>query len=193
MEHPIEQHGERERAPKRVFVEIGTHSLAASWMGSDAVRPDDLYIGVDLHRSLLETSRDLTQGHGKMNENRLFVQADAEHMPVRDGVVHEVYLGNVMGDPAISLRAKDRFLAEARRIVADDGRVVIKENNTPAELDDVRRLLRTHGFIVEGFIESRSPGWDDAVRPYHRSAAEEGKMPFAMTGYIVYAVPEPTP
>jgi SAM-dependent methyltransferase len=194
MEHSQERgEAEAERTPKRVFVEMGTNSLAASWMGDGAIGPDDLYVGVDIHKKFLETSQELTDAHERMSKNKIFVQADAERMPVRSGIAHEVFLGNVLGDPGITDRMKNSFIAEARRIVADDGRVVVKENNTPAELGDVLALLRKNGFHIEAYIDSRSPKWSEALLPYDRTSAARTEERYAVSGYIVYAVPELQP
>ncbi len=176
-----------EQKPKQIFVEIGTNGLAVPFIGERQFGDGQFYVGIDINREMLEQSKESVEYTDRSTSHIMFVQANGEQIPIADRSAHEVFLGNVLGDPHISHESKDRFLAEARRIVTDDGEVIIKENNTPAELAMVQPLLKKHGLVVKKYIDSYMPGWQEFIQQYHRTFAN---APFSIADYVIIAVPK---
>lgn len=192
MQEQKEQFGEiKEQTPKKVFVEIGTYSSAVTWIGNRGFGPDELYIGVDINKENASSSRSATnvymKDRGQDTSNMLFVNADARRMPVKDGSADEVFIGNVLGDPLIRDVDKERFISEAERMMSENGRLIIKENNTPADIAKVRKFLEKNNLKEEKIITNQSPEWNEAIRQYQRAGPGVGEAAIP-DSFILYAI-----
>ena len=73
-------------------------------------------------------------------------------------------------------------MKEAKRIAANDGKITILETNTPAEIEDLKRLLNEQGIQIQEIIHSTSPDWKERVFPYSGSDAY---APIGGEGYLI--------
>lgn len=192
-EHAPENAHEQEQSneamkPKRVFLEVGTYQTPVTVFGDKKFGKDDLYIGLDIDehevRSAKRNSEWRDEDDGRQTgEHKLFMNADMRRMPIADKSVEELFLGNVLGDPSISDKQKERLLSEAARILKDKRTLVIKETNTPASRDKVKQLLADYGFSVERMINPEDNEWKKEIALYNKSQATR---PY-WDSYIMYA------
>lgn len=159
---------EKEKSPRRVFVEVGTSEVPVPRLGTKKFSDGDIYIGVDVKKSSVRRAKEVI----RENKNIYFLQADAEQLPVGDSSTDELYFGNVFGDPSISVDEKRKFLKEAERVLKDGGRLVIKETNTPLAVDDLRELLEGRNLEQEKFLTPKDKNWNEEVKLYHKEAVD---------------------
>ncbi len=175
---------EKEKQPRRVFVEVGTNEIPLPMLGKKAFGENDVYIGIDVERENVELSRERSEEWVKSGarpeiKKMIFTQADMGRLPFADRTVDDLYLGNVFGDPGISLKSKEDFLEEARRVLRDERELIIKENNTPMELDTyfdaqgilvsigLKDLLKRHGFLINRMMTPEDSDWKIEMDKYH--------------------------
>lgn len=181
--------GHQEGGPKKkkVFVEVGTHNLPVTWLGSKKFGKNETYIGIDASHDKIREAKEFTE-QDRPQENIYFLNADAEHLPLKNASADEVFFGNVFGDPSITDQEKDKFMQEAKRILDQGGRIVIKETNTPASRQYLKHLFEKHGLKVARILETESPQWAKTVKAYDRVAA--GRMSWAGS-YLLFVEPLP--
>lgn len=182
---------EEEKPLKRVFVEVGTHYLPIPFMGSKNFADDELYIGIEKSNKLVKEAKKNAERAYQRKKNNLenihFLQADAERLPIKNEIAEEVFLGNVLGDPSISLISKEKFLEEAKRIVKKDGVIVVKETNTPLNHDVLMKLFIDHNLqIMKEVKKSSSEEWAGASDPYQKIYVNDLQIS-SRNSYIVYA------
>lgn len=179
MEHPeasiTEQAEKKEQIYKKVFVELGTHYIPLPMLGNKKFLEDELYIGIDIRGDLVKQAKQNTNlaHEGSDFENIQFLQADAKRLPLKNKAAEEILLGNVLGDPSISLTDKATFLEEAKRVITEEGVIVIKETNTPLERDILMKLLANHHLEMIKEVNEMSADWPDAIAPYEKMGAQD--------------------
>ena len=150
--------------PRRFFVEVGTNEIPVMVMGEKKFGPEDTYIGIDL--MMAKDAKQKTELFGKQPSNYLFITAQGERLPLKGETADELYFGNVFGDPSIPAGAKNKFLQEARRALKKDGLLIVKETNTPLDLNEMKELLRKNMFQAEKIVTPRDADWAEATAPY---------------------------
>lgn len=135
----------------RIFVEIGPGSLAIPVNKKGRFFEDnEIYIGIDKDMQGLIDSKLLShylkkklEKLGKYkNKNIFFLNGLAEKLPFENNFVDEIFLGNIVGCPKISLKALERILKETERVLKENGILIIKENISPFEFDELNKLFR---------------------------------------------------
>ena len=186
IETSIAERKEEKQTYKRVFVEVGTHMGPVPYMGNRKFSDNELYIGIEKDEKRIGVAKkSATRKHKNDNvENLYFLQADANHLPLKNNVAEELFLGNVLGDPGISQEDKENFLEEAKRVVRKEGVIIIKETNTPLDRTILSKLIDRHGFSIVKEIKRESLDWGDAVDYYQRRLS----IPVmdSIESYIVY-------
>ena len=169
MENPEQIYIESEKSPplKRIFIELGTNSVPVTFLGNKTFGENETYIGIDIDPKNIAKAKEFTESIHDKQKNVYFIQADAERLPIGDHSADEVFLGNVLGDGSISLAKKEKFLEEAKRILRENGTIVIKETNSPMEIIDLDSLLKESHLYLEKSVRMEDPDWEKEIKPYH--------------------------
>lgn len=175
----------KETAPKKVFIELGTHDYPVSWAGTKKFGENEIYVGVDIDAEALKEDKRRTMRDDEENGNIHFIHANARNLPLADRIADEVFLGNVLGAPYVTDLNKDKFIEEAKRILKPGGRIIIKETNTPTDLRYLDTLIRRHELAVEKGATPKSPEWAELIEPYDKA---ETKSKWSEP-YIVFLKP----
>lgn len=61
------------------------------------------------------------------------------------------------------------ILREAHRLLRQSGRLTILETSTPPDLSWMTDLLRIGGFVRLDRVTSRSPRWEETIKPYYKN------------------------
>lgn len=173
---------EREPQPRRVFIEIGPASQPVTWLGSREFGENETYVAIDANPDAIREAKELTDLDQPDREHVHFIRADAQELPLKDATADEVFLGNVLGDWKILPEAKDKFIEEAKRILKENGTIVIKETSSPVERRAFTEFLQKHGLFVEREYDERSPEWREKVKPYDWVDAGERRPEHPFTG-----------
>lgn len=185
VEKIISSKSENEPKPRRVFVEIGTNRNPVPVIGEKKFEEGDVYIGVDVSEERVRDAKGMAilekseTGKEDRKKNLFFISADAKALPLQEKSVDELYFGNFFGDPAIvpdyfweptdkARKTVERFLDEASRVLGDKGKIIIKENNTPANLRFLQGILRSKGFAVKKFVKVEDKNWREEIAPYDK-------------------------
>jgi ubiquinone/menaquinone biosynthesis C-methylase UbiE len=161
---------------KKVFVEIGTSYSPITVRGNRVFGKDELYIGLDIDPRNIENAKKATENIGGQ-ENKNFITADASSLPLTDGSAQEIFIGNVFGDPRIPLTTKEKFLSEAKRVLSEEGKIIILETTTPANFLELKTILNKEGFKLEKVIrpdvghkidgyKKEDLEWEQSVAPF---------------------------
>lgn len=158
------------------------------FLGDKEFSENDIYIGLDIDKENIKAAKSaaksiIESGNRPAVKNYMFMAADMRRLPLSDGSVDELFLGNVLGDSSIWTGNKNKLFKEIKRVLKYDGSVIIKETYTPFELEELDKLLKTYNFQI---IRSVIPGdkeWDEEVQKYNRIEKEN---PYRYS-YIVYA------
>ena len=168
-----------ERVPKRVFVEVGTNIIPVPFIGGKSFE-HDTYIGVDVKEENARKARENSDHRfASETKNIFFLNADAKKLPLADDSVDELYMGNLIGDPGVTQKEKEIFFKEASRVLKNEGRLVVKETNTPYPVvpdpseqvfinQSLEELIKKSDFVVEKFVNSADPEWPSVAAPYDR-------------------------
>ncbi len=146
--------------PQKVYVEVGSGLAPVPLLWPNKIRENDIYLGVDADQRALEFGRkrmrtennldNRKRNKPKNHSNLYFMAAEAEHLPLQDESVDEIFFGNIFGLLQFSQYAKILpILAEAYRVLKKDGTLVVNENNTPIDSFDMSGLLEQAKFRVE--------------------------------------------
>ncbi len=148
----------KERPKKKIFVEIGCGGLAIpALIGSKSLKGYDYY-GIEVNSYDLEISKALTEAYIKMKKrdedlNDLhFLNIDAGQLPFDDRSVDEIFFGNFFSAPKRGFNfSQEGIIEEVRRVLKDDGILIIKENLFfPREdYEKLKKKLEDFGFMVE--------------------------------------------
>ncbi len=177
LEEKIESRAkaEKESPQKRVFVEVGTNKAPVPFAGRKEFGSNDVYIGIDLAEESVRGAREYVKDAAAAAErdesgknNLFFLSADAKSLPLREKSVDELYFGNVFGYPAIEPPELLNFLSEARRVLKSSGKIIIKENNTPADLEFLRKMLKQKGFAVKKLVRAGDKNWEEEISLYDK-------------------------
>ena len=109
-------------------------------------------------------------------DNFYFVEADGRNLPIADGSVDEVYIGNLFGEPARNQNAKLEIFLELKMIISENGQVVVVETLTPKatpfSLDELPALLDQNGFeIVDLVTQDDEEKWKKEIAQYNIHAS----------------------
>lgn len=192
----IEQGGESERQPKRVFVEVGTDVNPIPSIGEKQFGDNDIYIGLDISRekairaSKMPLESEIQEGvrHPERRKNIFFMAADAKQLPLEDESVDEFYFGNIFSDPKIipfelgigsqeAGRRIDGFLQEAKRVLKSTGKIIIKENSVPKDIRFVHGALSRNGFRLSKFTDRGGRNWSQETAPYDKNSLNAQNPP----------------
>ncbi len=158
----------QEKQPLHVFVEVGTNQLPVTFMGEKRFGGEnDMYIGIDVKKKDVVMAKQVHE-FGPKGQHATFVQASAEQLPLKDESAEEMFFGNVFGDPSIDTGAMSTFLSEAERVLKQGGQLIIKETNTPIDIEELRNLLSWHHFREERVITTEDKNWKEELRPYEK-------------------------
>lgn len=174
--------------PTRVFVELGPSRIPVPAIGERAFNEKNVYIGIDRNREALAEGREeMDRG----NPNVHFLAGDVRELPVRDGTADEVFLGNILGDPGITLQRKLQFMNEAKRILKPGGTIIVKETHTPIRLQEFDDIVRQHGFALMKGVPEESEKWAEAIKPYETAAArsDPSRMRSQWPAFIAFLKP----
>jgi len=179
---------------KRIFIEVGTGIAPLPFIGERKFNSDEIYIGIDINKERIKDAKYASEilkedkGH---TANFYFINADAKRLPFKNNIANELYFGNVFGDPSISKEEKINFLKEAIRIMTSDAKLIIKENNTPANLEMLKNDLLANGFIVEKIITPKDKDWNKEMLLYHFPEARIKKFQeigtCSLDAFVLYA------
>lgn len=156
-----------EKQPMKVFVEVGTNMLPVSFMGTKKFDAQEKYVGFDIKKNEIVSARDM-HALARGGENADFIQGSGERLPMKDGSADELLFGNVFGDPSLPA-SKARLLDEAERVLKVGGKLVIKETNTPFDLEPMRELLRGRALREERTFTMKDKEWANELQQYERT------------------------
>lgn len=172
IENQLEAESREENDKKeRVFVEMGTGRIPVPFLGSKQFKDNERYIGVELDKESLKEARERVERVAVDEERIDFVEANGERLPLRSSSVDEFFLGNVLGDPRVAGGSKEKFIEEAERVLKKGGRLIIKENNTPLEISELRKLLKDRKLELEKFLTPKDKNWSEEIQKYHKVAS----------------------
>lgn len=111
-----------------------------------------MVVGVDVSRNLLIKAKE----HAKVLQNTFVLQADADHLPIRDGFFDSVFGFTVLQN----MPKPPETLNELKRVAKKDGRFVVTGLKKAFPLDKFMDLLEGSGMEVVAFVD------EDAVNCY---------------------------
>lgn len=185
MENLEKKNKEAEPQIKKVFIELGSGNAPVSWAGKKEFDENEIYVGIDRASADLLEAKERMEEVGAENKNIHFVQTNIKTLPLKNHSADEVFLGNVLGDPSIKDAEKDKFIEEAKRVLKENGRIVIKETYTPPDYKYLKDFIKKHGLSVEKGADINNPEWKELVEPYDKTSAKSKWS----GSYIVYLKP----
>lgn len=182
---------------KSLTVELGCGELFLPITAPrDKFSKGNTYLGIDLPVSLQKSIYHITPNDGihdglwrlnylepETRQNIHFVYANMNRLPLADGVADEVYIANVLNDPALQntgLQFKPLF-TEIRRILKDSGKLVVYTDTFPLDPRGVESLIQLNGFEILEKQDARSPKGMDAIKRYSRLAITGPDFMFVAT------------
>ena len=184
-----ESQGENKERRQKFFVEVGTNANPVPAIGTKEFSENEIYIGLDISplqaktASRMPLTSEVAEGRRKgpeVKKNMFFIAADGRHLPLENQTVDELYFGNVFGDPSIAPdflkgpTAQGRQMAEGlvdevKRALRPDGKVIVMENNTPANLPFLRRIFLERGFEIKKMVrEEERARWPQEIVLYDK-------------------------
>ncbi len=150
MENRESSIGAEETLQKKVVLEIGTGVLPKE------PHEGDLYIGIDANYEDLNYGKNLFNERKKkleINTDSYFLNADAQHIPIKHESVDEVVASNVFGSAKLLIPDVALHIVKNIRTVLKNGGVVkIVESYTPQSMSKLKKLFISNGF---SFIQSK--------------------------------------
>lgn len=182
---------EREnKLPKKIFVDVGSRILPVIQNNPNReYKGNNFYIGVDLQeRSQIADMQLLGQReliHGK--ENLEFRKATADRLPFDDNEVDEVYLGNLLTDPTMPKNNPSAIIREGKRVLKENGTLIINEGVGPYDLEELRNLLEKEGLHIEKIIQrsDSEEEWNKELSLYLGDM--QYKVFYDSKAYFIYA------
>ncbi len=180
---------------KKIFIEIGTNILPITFVGGKRIKNSEIYIGLDKNlenikqaKKISDSIKDFKKHKGKI----FFINADATHLPFKENFADELYFGNVFGDPSISLSDKIKFIKEAIRVLKQGGIIIIKEDNTPIDMEILKKLLNSEGFDIKKIVKPTDANWHEELNLYTVAYAKNYNLlrKYAPNAFILYAKKE---
>jgi ubiquinone/menaquinone biosynthesis C-methylase UbiE len=159
-----------EEPKPRIIVEIGAGQRPAPKEGARDMGNNDIYIGIDPERDLLDIGRGDTLVERKIagGEGKLaFVAGKGEELPIREGTADEVIIGNLFGEPRVGFEEKKAILRQAAGALKEHGRLVVKENYTPMELTEWEALAADLDLKEERLVGQHHPEFQELMARYH--------------------------
>lgn len=175
-----------------VTLEFGTGDMPLFESQSEqSFNADNLYIGVNLdskqHNHLAEKVESI-DGFAVLSEKN--EDGNIDQLPIPDKSIDTVFMANVFGEPDSEhimesfkhsdglykgnsdINSKTETLSEAKRLLKEDGRIVVLENNTPYQAgfsgnyDSMVKLLTDSGFNVVAAINQKDDDWEELVTQF---------------------------
>ena len=142
---------EQEPKPMRVFIDIGSGQNPVAATGLRKFYEDEIYIGIDRNINEIKTGKIVFEKDWHLKDVRpdsdkaraYFIQADATCLPLKDASASEIIFGNVFSSNNIKQDIKYKLIEEAKRVLADDGTIIIEDTNTPeVSFDFISKILK---------------------------------------------------
>lgn len=141
----------------RYIVEIGPGRNPLPFVLDGVVRKGDRYLGVDdLSMNWLNTAGEtFSQVASRMEDladtegDYKVIRGDGQRLPVQDGEVDEVFMGNVLGFVGPMSEEARQLIREAIRVLKSEGRITILETLTPANLKRIEEIFKSKGFVLK--------------------------------------------
>lgn len=150
-----------EKPPRRVYIEIGTGTVPAAVWGERRPKENEIYVGIDLDFTALSRARDAAAyavRAGQMEEGETqFLRADARRLPLADASADEILLSNLLGYEAkVSPEDRKKIIGEVERVLAPNGKLIIKETITPLDYIALEDSLAGANFAVEKIFDRQA-------------------------------------
>ena len=171
---------ERERSheikeiQKRIFLEVGIdpqYEGPLIFNENFKLSEEEQYIGIDVEMDAIKRAQQINDER-KSSENIFFVNADGKSIPLGDKSVDTIYFGNIFGS---GISEKERFLLESKRVLKQDGRIIIFDNITPRyarmemgkgkkKENSLDAMLLETGFEITRELHSGDKDWDETLQ-----------------------------
>jgi hypothetical protein len=177
---------------EHVTVEFGTGDMPLfESQDAQTFNAQNLYVGVNLdskqHKFLADKIEDI-DGFAVLSEKNK--DGNIDKLPIPDGTVDTIFMANVFGEPDSEyimepfkhadglyrgnsdIDSKTATLKEAKRLLKEDGMIVVLENNTPyaagfsGNFETMAELVEEAGFHVVDAINQKSDNWEEIVLPF---------------------------
>ncbi len=164
------------RGPKRVFVEVGTHTSPVPAVGERGLGENDIYIGIEPDRDAAWMAKRIMEKRAQRpgeTGKRFMVQGSGETLPLDDASADEMYFGNVLDDPKMNFETRRKLLREASRVLKEEGQLVIGETfPDPVPFEDVRKDCEGSPLVLEAVINHPEKAFADMHARYGGRDAE---------------------
>lgn len=175
---------ERQEEKPINILEIG--SGAIPFVSEGKLKEGDNYYIIEINERDFEYLKNILELGKKAKkvvrkENIYPLLGDGKNLPFEKGTMDKVFFSNVFGDPGILKEDKICMLEEARRVLKDDGLLIIKEDTCPLNIGTLVEMVEKMDFILEKKIDTPSE-WQREVSLYHKGPLAR-YLPHA---YIVY-------
>ncbi len=163
----VSQREKRGLKPRKIYLDLGNFVFPFPETGLKEILADEMYVGVDIKQHL---------DNSHYPNNFHFVEADGRDLPIADGSIDEVYVGNLFGEPSRDQSLKLELLPELKRILSENGQVVVAETLTPKaatfSLDELPALLDKQGFeIIDLVTQDDEEKWKKEIAQYNIHAS----------------------
>ncbi|MHB8871377.1 MAG: class I SAM-dependent methyltransferase [Candidatus Doudnabacteria bacterium] len=163
----VSQREKRDLKPRKIYLDLGHFVFPFPETGLKEIPADEMYVGVDIRQHL---------NNSRYPDNFHFVEADGKDLPIADGSIDEVYVGNLFGEPSQGQKSKLEILPELKRILSDNGEVVLAETLTPKatpfSLDELPSILDKYGFeVVDLVTQDDEEKWKREISQYNIHAS----------------------
>ncbi len=163
----VSEREKRGLKPRKIYLDLGNFVFPFPETGLKEIPADEMYVGVDLKQAL---------PNSMYPNNFHFVEADGRNLPLADGSIDEVYVGNLFGEPSRGQKSKLEILPELNRILSENGQVVVAETLTPKatpfSLEELPGILDKEGFeIVDLVTQDDEEKWKKEISQYNIHAS----------------------
>ncbi len=163
----VSEREKRGLKPRKIYLDLGNFVFPFPETGLKEIPADEMYVGVDINQHL---------NNVQYPNNFHFVEADGRSLPIADGSIDEVYVGNLFGEPSRNQSLKLELFPELKRILSDNGQIVVAETLTPKaatfNLDELPGILDKQGFeIVDLVTQDDEEKWKKEIAQYNIHAS----------------------
>jgi ubiquinone/menaquinone biosynthesis C-methylase UbiE len=148
-----EQYADEQREKYRIALEnvnmVGRTALdvgcGSGLFFSQVADQADRIVGVDVSRKLLQKAKE----QGKAFENVYVLQADADHLPFKDGLFDGVFAFTVIQN----MPKPKETLCELKRVAQKKGSVVVTGLKKAFSLDSFVDVIENSGLKLDAFVD----------------------------------------